>query len=135
MKTGLMVWIPFMLIIAGCATTKQATDLEARVGALENKVTLVEQKQGTAEVGMPKTEETQAMEAPVAVSRPSAAAMTKKDVQLALKNAGYYTGTVDGKVGRNTRKAIRSFQKANGLAVDGIAGMKTKELLANYLTQ
>ncbi|MFA5362695.1 MAG: peptidoglycan-binding domain-containing protein [Candidatus Omnitrophota bacterium] len=135
MKAGLMVWIPFMVIIAGCATTKQVTDLEARVGTLENKLTSVEQKPDIGEAGMSKTEETQVMEAPAVVSRPSAAAMTKKDVQLALKNAGYYTGMVDGKFGRNTRKAIRAFQKANGLAVDGIAGVKTKELLAAYPAQ
>jgi len=59
--------------------------------------------------------------------------MSMRDVQTALKNAGFYKGTIDGKIGKNTRKAIRSFQKANDLKVDGIIGSKTKDALAKYL--
>ncbi|MDD2703493.1 MAG: peptidoglycan-binding domain-containing protein [Candidatus Omnitrophica bacterium] len=136
MKAGLIVWIPFLLAVTGCATTKQVTDLETRVGALENKVTTVEQKQVAIESENSKIEEdSQAVSVGVSVHKPPADSLTKKDIQQALKNAGYYTGSIDGKFGKNTRKAIRAFQRANGLAVDGIAGMKTRELMVNYLTQ
>jgi cell division protein FtsL len=32
-----------------------------------------------------------------------------EDVQTALKNAGFYKGSVDGKIGQQTKKAIESF--------------------------
>ena len=40
-------------------------------------------------------------------------------VQRKLKKLGYYTGTVDGEVGRGTRAAIRAYQEENGLEVNG----------------
>ena len=57
-----------------------------------------------------------------------------KDIQAALKNAGYYMGEVDGKVGPKTKKAIESFQTANGLAADGKVGPKTWSLLSTHLS-
>lgn len=54
-------------------------------------------------------------------------------VQLALQNAGYYTGPIDGKVGQQTKKAISEFQKANSLNPDGIIGRKTWETLKTHL--
>ncbi|MFA6349788.1 MAG: peptidoglycan-binding domain-containing protein [Candidatus Omnitrophota bacterium] len=55
------------------------------------------------------------------------------DIQTALKNAGYYTGSVDGKVGPKTKRAIEEFQKANSLTADGKVGPKTWEVLGKYL--
>jgi hypothetical protein len=40
-------------------------------------------------------------------------------VQRRLKRAGYYHGSVDGVIGGGTRSAIRSFERNNGLLVDG----------------
>ncbi len=57
-----------------------------------------------------------------------------REIQAALKNAGYYTGLVDGKKGPMTKKAIVDFQKANGLAVDGKVGTKTWAALSKYLS-
>ena len=34
--------------------------------------------------------------------------------------------------GRGTKKAIKEFQKANGLRADGVVGAKTWELLSKY---
>jgi len=56
-----------------------------------------------------------------------------KQIQTALKNAGYYQGTVDGKLGKNTRRAVRAFQKANKLPADGKVGKNTWEVLKVYL--
>jgi len=56
-----------------------------------------------------------------------------KDVQTALKNAGFYTGSVDGKVGPKTKSAIQEFQKAKGLKVDSKVGPKTWAELEKYL--
>lgn len=40
-------------------------------------------------------------------------------VQRKLKKLGYYTGTVDGEMGRGTRAAIREYQSENDLEVSG----------------
>jgi hypothetical protein len=57
-----------------------------------------------------------------------------KDIQTALKNAGVYSGTVDGKIGPMTKKAIEEFQKTHNLKADGKVGLKTWEELSKYLT-
>ena len=58
---------------------------------------------------------------------------TVNEIQTALKNAGFYSGTVDGKLGPNTKKAITEFQKSQGLVADGKVGPKTWDLLSKYL--
>lgn len=50
-------------------------------------------------------------------------------LQTALKNAGYYKGAIDGQYFDQTYSAVKSFQRANGLVVDGIAGKKTQNKL------
>lgn len=56
-----------------------------------------------------------------------------QQIQTALKNAGYYTGRIDGKIGPLTKKAIEEFQKANNLKADGKVGPKTWALLSAHL--
>lgn len=58
---------------------------------------------------------------------------TVSEIQAALKNAGYYTGVIDGKIGPLTRRATEDFQKASGLAIDGKVGPKTWSILSAYL--
>ena len=58
-----------------------------------------------------------------------------KDIQKALKNAGLYTGSVDGKLGPKTKKAIEEFQSSKGLKADGKVGPKTWAELEKYLVQ
>ena len=56
-------------------------------------------------------------------------------VQIALKTAGYYSGAIDGKIGPQSREAIKSFQKENGLNADGVAGPTTWQSLKKYYTK
>jgi peptidoglycan hydrolase-like protein with peptidoglycan-binding domain len=58
---------------------------------------------------------------------------TTKEIQTALKNAGFYTGAIDGKMGPKAKKAIADFQKANDLVVDGKVGPKTWKALSKHL--
>lgn len=51
--------------------------------------------------------------------------MDIKQIQKALKKAGFDPGPVDGIRGRRTIAAIKAFQQANSLDVDGIVGPKT----------
>ncbi len=46
-------------------------------------------------------------------------------IQTNLKKWGYYKGSVDGVFGTQTSQAVRSFQRKNGLKVDGIVGSRT----------
>lgn len=55
--------------------------------------------------------------------------MTIKQVQSLLTYLGYNPGAVDGADGANTQAAVRRFQQAEGLGVDGIAGSKTQAAL------
>ncbi len=48
-----------------------------------------------------------------------------KTMQAALISLGYLGGTPDGLYGNNTERAVKAFQKANGLTADGLAGTAT----------
>ncbi len=58
-----------------------------------------------------------------------------RQIQTALKNAGFDPGSIDGKIGPKTKKAIKDFQGANGLTADGKVGPKTWAKLSKYLLQ
>ncbi len=60
-----------------------------------------------------------------ALSRPGSSGSEVTKIQTRLKNWGYYKGKVDGVYGSETEKAVKSFQRKNNLAVDGIAGSAT----------
>ncbi len=57
----------------------------------------------------------------------------KQEIQTALKNAGFYSGEIDGKIGPMSKKAIEDFQKANNLKADGKVGPATWDALSKYL--
>jgi murein DD-endopeptidase MepM/ murein hydrolase activator NlpD len=68
----------------------------------------------------------------VATAAGTAAAMGRSRVaalQVALGARGYYAATVDGIYGRLTERGVRRFQRSRDLAVDGIAGPRTKRAL------
>ena len=48
-----------------------------------------------------------------------------KQRQMNLKFLGYYNKSIDGIEGVGTKQAYKDFQRANGLVVDGIYGIKT----------
>ncbi len=52
-----------------------------------------------------------------------------KRLQERLIELGYLSGSADGDFGSKTKAAVSSFQKANGLSQDGIAGAKTQSTL------
>lgn len=48
-----------------------------------------------------------------------------RTLQENLRNAGYFTGKIDGYFGPRTRAAVLGFQADNGLAADGVVGPAT----------
>jgi peptidoglycan hydrolase-like protein with peptidoglycan-binding domain len=46
-------------------------------------------------------------------------------MQTKLREAGFSPGAIDGSFGPATQKALIAFQRANGLAADGVCGPKT----------
>ena len=127
----------------GCTTFKDDTkdlqiqSLQRRVIKLESEL---EQKQKDAaylegEVEKLEKEKT----APIKEDEASTTKLISdkidldpKAVQTALKNARYYDGAIDGKMGRATERAIIDFQKDHYLIVDGVVGVRTWEKLKKY---
>ena len=147
--------IGVILFLTGCVTTQKPSELsqlQIRVGQLENQVQQKDeginelhyqvdnltshnedsnyQYNEPVEENSAKTADTPAMGLDKEIIRVPVSA---RQVQTALKNAGYYDGNVDGKVGPRTKKAIADFQKAKNLKADGIIGKGTWAQLETYL--
>jgi len=126
----------FVISLSGCSTANKKKDLEMQglrnqVSALEAQAPAkTEESSSTEEVSAKSTEApTESLDKTAEVKeRPSA-----RQIQAALKNAGYYEGVIDGKIGKKTRQSIKDFQKANNLSVDGKVGKKTWAALKEYL--
>src|SRR5947209_556951 len=58
--------------------------------------------------------------------RAAAANPQTAGLQVALRAYGLYTGPIDGVAGPATAAATRVFQRKHGLAVDGLAGKRTR---------
>lgn len=56
-----------------------------------------------------------------------------KYLQQSLTKLGYSLGPIDAIFGSKTETAIRSFQKATGIVVDGVVGNNTWTAIANAL--
>jgi N-acetylmuramoyl-L-alanine amidase len=72
---------------------------------------------GTSAFALPKLE--------TASLRPGSSGIDVETLQLMLKDAGLYTGPVDGIYGRKTAESVKKMQKYVGVDPDGIFGPKT----------
>ena len=61
----------------------------------------------------------------------SLSATQKFELQELLSAKGFYAGGIDGRIGPNTKKAIKAFQQAQGLAVTGEANQDLLKALRN----
>ncbi|MDD5427685.1 MAG: peptidoglycan-binding domain-containing protein [Candidatus Omnitrophica bacterium] len=143
-----VVAVAAVFLISGCSTVpkkfkEEVSGIKSKVDTLESRMESVESKQSEAERAVSQQAQTieeikSSKESTVRTNittRSSGSVDGKariKDIQTCLKNAGFYSGKIDGVKGRNTKKAIKEFQGANGLKVDGIVGPKTWEVLSKY---
>ncbi len=132
----------FLFSLTGCATGRKQKDLERQgfknqISALEAQIQSKDEeisglRDALTKATEEKTEATKKTDKKMVIgevkSRPNA-----KEIQIALKNAGYNPGSIDGRKGKQTKEAIRAFQKANNLREDGKVGKKTWDLLKEYL--
>ncbi len=137
MKTlSILVTCVCVLLIGGCATYDpgRLDDMEYRLTRLEKKVLAGPAETAGSTEGIAgdiaSADEEEALEPRVVIPDTP----TKKDIQISLKNAGYYDGEVDGKFGPRTKAAIEAFQDANNLVADGKAGVNTWTKLRVFYT-
>jgi peptidoglycan hydrolase-like protein with peptidoglycan-binding domain len=135
-----------MVFLGGCASGQQAQEisrLKSDIGLLDQRLSqierssLKEQPDTTWPTDVPATVSsvtTVAEPQPVKTAS-SYVQPSKREIQQALKNAGFYQGSVDGKMGPQTREAIKQFQQSNGLKADGIVGRQTWSKLEPYLAK
>lgn len=138
----------FAVSLTGCATAQKQKDLE--IQGLRNQISVLEaqseakdeeinslrksltkttlEQEAPGEISVVKKQVSKRKVIGEVKSRP-----TIRQIQVALKNAGFEPGVIDGQMGRQTRQAIKAFQRANNLSVDGKVGRKTWSLLREYL--
>jgi len=132
---GLLTLVMGTVLISGCAGPRYAreiTRLQADVGLLDQRVNQLERTSFRTPQSSWPGESWRQPSAPAA-RIPVPAQPSTRDIQRALRNAGFDPGPIDGKLGSRTRQAIREFQGVNELQVDGIAGRRTWAKLATYL--
>ena len=137
-----------IFVMSGCETTSkkvkdEVSGIKTRVDTIESRVESVETKQAEAERAASEQAQTleelkaskEAKAAKSNISIKTRAGKTSEkisEIQICLKNAGYYNGAIDGVKGSKTRKAIKEFQRANSLNDVGIVGSRTWTLLSKY---
>lgn len=71
------------------------------------------------------TKKVETIDAKLPVLKKGASGVSVKALQILLNGYGYNCGTVDGDFGTKTDTALRAYQKAKGLGVDGSCGPKS----------
>jgi peptidoglycan hydrolase-like protein with peptidoglycan-binding domain len=114
-KLALAAGVLFAAVSAGTLSAQASTN---------SKPTSSTSTMQHARAGTPKRQDSTSVGATASASSTKVhhAAWTRQQVQEAqqgLGKAGFYKGTPNGKLDRQTRKAIRAYQKSNKLPVTG----------------
>jgi len=141
MRQGVYVIATILLgtlaLTTGCASKKRhqrdMTNLQNQIGALQSEVARLDQALKETEAKPSGSESALTQFTQGALYRtPSGFELPAASIQQALKKAGYYQGTLDGKIGSKTKQALRNFQRDNGLDPDGICGRQTWAKLQTF---
>ena len=128
-------------LVTGCSSLsksakKDQDPLNTRLAALEGQVTALSTRVDELSQDAPAQPSAGFEAAPAeGSSAQSAQKFTVRQIQRALASAGFYKGSIDGKEGPKTKMAVREFQRAQGLKVDGVVGSSTRQALAKYLSE
>jgi len=122
--------------LSGCASWGKKGNLEVQglknqISVLESQVQSKDQEISSLRESLDKTNESLAKGSIYsAKSHPKA-----KQIQIALRDAGFDPGKIDGKIGKKTIEAIKQYQQANNLPVTGKMDKKTWSLLRGSVIQ
>jgi murein L,D-transpeptidase YcbB/YkuD len=139
-----LFYTTLVLSLAGCATPGKDTlnigtqQLEMRIRELEKDARQKDSKMRELESKLESFERGPDSNYGADIypeKKASLSQITPRKIQTALKKAGFYREEIDGRIGINTRNAIKDFQKKNSLKADGIVGEKTWILLNKYLDE
>ncbi|MFH1868930.1 MAG: peptidoglycan-binding domain-containing protein [Candidatus Omnitrophota bacterium] len=148
MGARLAVLIILTLTISGCAITKNSGitktgphQMETRICELEGELSDKNQEISRLSRELEKVREDEIIFQKNNISKSEKSGNNKKEltnksaknIQLALKNAKYYNGSIDGMTGPKTKEAVKQFQRENRLTADGVVGKNTWLKLKQYL--
>lgn len=140
-------------LLGGCSSLRSRSELarlQSQLGLLDERVTQLERTTvaGAGVPGEPMTPppadaglsvgethssgSTSLKRSAGAVAISASTKPNTREVQQALKNAGFYQGAVDGHNGPMTRDAVKEFQRVHGLTDDGVVGRQTWQKLKAY---
>lgn len=136
-----VVLLGSLALTTGCASKKRhqrdVTHLQTQIGTLQSEIARLDQAVKDAQISsgaqtgsgastLGQFTEGNIYRTPAGFELPAAS------VQRALKNAGFYQGEIDGKIGSGTKQAIRDFQRDQGLKADGVCGKQTWSKLKSF---
>jgi hypothetical protein len=136
LKQGVVLFFCFIALLSsyGCVGTlgrsnfEETQSMKNEIAVLKSEIRSKDQEIYNLRDALNERSFQRKRVAPEVKSRPSS-----RQIQIALKNAGYYKGAIDGKLGKRSRKAIRQFQRDNHLKVDGKVGKRTWAALRKSL--
>ena len=126
-------------VATGCATTRPkpaAPDANAQIAAMQTQLQAKDQEIQDLRYQLDSRQQALSNNFASGSSDKKnilrAAGVTPVELQKALLRAGYDPGPIDGRLGKKSRSAVKSFQKKNGLTADGVVGEKTWAALKAY---
>ena len=130
-KMLILIIFVFCFTCTSCKKKEPESPFKSDLSAYDSIVTVISTDEIEEPIAEEIVEELEVMS--IEIDSTSSIAPTPKQVQTALKNADYYTGNIDGKIGPMSKEAILGFQKDNGLVADGKVGPKTWSKLREHL--
>lgn len=135
-----------LVLTTGCTTKKRhqrdISDLQNQIGSLQSEVARLDQALRDSGMALKTTQDGGVPAGGSAFGEfsgsgpvyrtPSGFELPALSIQRALKNAGYYQGAIDGKIGSGTKKALKDFQRDQGLTSDGVCGRQTWARLKSF---
>ena len=131
MRMAMLLILGILTVTASGCVSRGRHDRE--VASLQGQISQMDMAMRAQETQRAQTPALKGSFTGVTYRTPAGFEIPALDLQKALKNAGYYSGDVDGKIGPDSREAIRSFQCDNGLTADGVCGKQTWNKLKTHL--
>jgi len=142
---GLFIIFAFVVSLAGCATTRKNNELENQglknqISVLEAQIQSKDEEISSLREALAKAQTQETIGAVKGAGKKSLKVIpedkfrpSSKHIQMALRNAGYYSGRIDMRLGKQSKQAIKEFQKANNLKETGRVDRETWSLLKEHL--